>query len=83
MDGKVQAEAENFSSALQATFDSERRIIRPKLGGTVTPPADMMTAARNSLSDQAFEDLMEQTDGRAPTPDELCKMVEAYRQART
>lgn len=51
------------------------------LAGTVKPPADMMEAARKSLSDQAFADLMEQTDGKPPTPDQLCKMVDGCRQA--
>lgn len=52
-----------------------------RLVGTVTPPPDMMEAARLSLTEQAFKDLMEQTGGLAPTPDELCKMVDASRQA--
>jgi hypothetical protein len=53
------------------------------LAGSVTPPDDMMTAARKSLSEAAFNDLMEQTGGLAPTPDELCKMVDACRQAQS
>jgi hypothetical protein len=52
------------------------------LFGKVTHPKDMMEAARKSLSEQAFKDLMEQTGGRAPTPDELCAMVDAIRQAQ-
>lgn len=51
------------------------------LVGMVTPPADMTEAARKSLPEQAFNDLMEQTGGRAPTPEELCAMVDAVRQA--
>lgn len=56
----------------------------PHLGGSVTPPADMLAAARNSLEEfpGAFEDLMEQTGGRVPTADELCAMVDACRQAQ-
>jgi hypothetical protein len=42
----------------------------------------MMAAAKASLDQKAFEDLMEQTGGRAPTPDELCAMVDARRQAQ-
>lgn len=57
-------------------------MIQKQLSGTVTPPPDMMDAARKSLSDQAFADLMEQTGGREPTPDELCKMVDSCRQAQ-
>lgn len=53
----------------------------PVMSGTFTPPADMMAAARQSLSEGAFADLMEQTGGRPPTPDELCKMVDGCRQA--
>ncbi len=50
--------------------------------GSVKPPQDMVAAARASLSEKAFQDLMEQTKGAAPTPDELCKMVDACRQAK-
>jgi hypothetical protein len=52
--------------------------------GRVTPPADMLKAARDSLAEfpNAFEDLMQQTGGRAPTPDELCKMADGCRAAR-
>lgn len=53
-----------------------------QFAGTVTPPVDMMDAARKSLSEQAFKDLMEQTGGRAPTADELCAMVDSCRQAQ-
>lgn len=52
--------------------------------GKVAPPTDMMSAAKASLEQfpHAFEDLMQQTKGAAPTPDELCKMVDACRQAQ-
>jgi hypothetical protein len=53
-----------------------------QFAGKVTPPADMIAAAKASLSEKAFADLMEQTGGREPTPDELCKMVDACRQAQ-
>jgi hypothetical protein len=52
-----------------------------KFVGEVTPPADMMDAARRSLPDDAFHALMEQTGGAPPTPDELCRMVDSVRQA--
>jgi hypothetical protein len=52
-----------------------------KFAGTVTPPSDMLEAARLSLSEQAFKDLMDQTGGNPPTPDELCKMADSCRQA--
>jgi hypothetical protein len=55
--------------------------VNKNLSGTVTPPPDMMKAAELSLSEQAFKDLMEQTQGQPPTPDQLCKMVDASRQA--
>lgn len=51
------------------------------LVGTVTPPPDMMEAAKKSLPEQAFQDLMEQTQGQPPTPEQLCKMADACRQA--
>lgn len=56
-------------------------MINKQFAGRVTAPTDMMDAAKKSLSEQAFKDLMEQTGGRAPTPDELCKMVDSCRQA--
>lgn len=52
-----------------------------QFAGKVTPPPDMIAAARASLSEQAFKDLMDQTGGNPPTPDELCAMVTACRQA--
>lgn len=53
-----------------------------QFAGKVTAPTDMIEAARKSLPEQAFKDLMDQTGGIAPTPDELCKMVDACRQAQ-
>jgi hypothetical protein len=55
-----------------------------QFAGTVTPPADMMEAARKSLEPfpDAFADLMAQTNGKAPTPDQLCKMVDSCLQAQ-
>ena len=47
--------------------------------GQVTPPADMMWAARESLSPAAFSALLATTGGRAPTPAELCAAVEVER----
>lgn len=55
--------------------------LHKQFAGTVIPPADMMEAARLSLSEQAFNDLMEQTGGKPPTPEQLCKMADACRQA--
>lgn len=54
----------------------------PAMSGTVTPPADMLAAARRDLSDEAYERLMQVTGGAAPTPRQLCELVEAER-ART
>ncbi len=51
-----------------------------RASGTATPPADMIAAARSSLSPQAFEDLMRRTAGRPPTPDELVAAVEAEKE---
>jgi hypothetical protein len=53
----------------------------PLYVGTVKPPADMMEAARLSLSDTAFANLMERTGGKAPTPAELCEFADAERLA--
>lgn len=49
------------------------------LSGKVTPPSDMIEAARKSLSPEDFEELMKHTGGRPPTPDELCAAVERKR----
>ena len=51
----------------------------PQIAGTVTPPADMLGAARESLSPAAFHALLDTTGGRAPTSAELCAAVEAER----
>lgn len=77
----IASETENVAAALSGISAPVPRPPALKLCGTVSPPADMMEAARLSLSEQAFADLMEQTGGKAPTPDELCKMVDAARQA--
>lgn len=45
------------------------------MSGTVTPPTDMINAARLSLSDAAFNDLMNQTGNQPPTPAQLCAAV--------
>lgn len=45
--------------------------------GTVTPPADMMNAARLSLPADRFEKLMTMTGGQSPTPEQLVAAVEA------
>lgn len=50
-----------------------------KLGGTVTPPADMVAAARRDLSPLGFQALMQLTNGQPPTPAQLVKAVEAER----
>jgi hypothetical protein len=50
------------------------------LNGTVTPPADMMDAARQSLSPELFEILVQATGGRAPTPTELCAFADYQRE---
>lgn len=54
---------------------------RPQFAGSVTPPPDMIDAARKSLDADGFEELMRETAGRAPTPDELVAKVEARRAA--
>jgi hypothetical protein len=50
-----------------------------KLAGMVTPPADMMAAARRDLSPDAFEKLMQATGGAPPTPSQLVAAVEEER----
>jgi hypothetical protein len=52
-----------------------------EFNGTVTPPADMMDAARRSLSPTGFSNLMARTSGLAPTPAELVEFADAERQA--
>ena len=51
------------------------------MSGTVTPPADMHAAARKSLSEAGYERLMKETGGAAPTPRQLCELVESERAA--
>jgi hypothetical protein len=51
------------------------------LVGRVTPPADMMGAAKASLSENAFKDLMIETGGTPPTPEQLCKKADEARRA--
>lgn len=50
-----------------------------KLAGEVTPPADMVNAARLSLSEAGFNDLMNQTGQVPPTAAQLCAAVELER----
>lgn len=50
-----------------------------KAYGRVTPPADMVEAARKSLSTEGFDNLMRRTEGRPPTPKELCAAVDQER----
>jgi hypothetical protein len=54
---------------------------KPNLTGAVTPPTNMMDAARASLSEAGFANLMARTGGRAPTPAELVEFADAERQA--
>jgi len=49
--------------------------------GSAKPPADMMEAARQSLTPTGFANLMERTAGRAPTPAELVEFADAERAA--
>jgi len=52
-----------------------------KLAGKVSPPTDMIEAARLSLSEVGFKDLMNQTGNAAPTSAQLCAAVEQERRA--
>ena len=50
--------------------------------GNVKPPADMIAAARNSLSEAGFDRLMkvvEARGGKEPTPAELCREADFER----
>jgi hypothetical protein len=49
--------------------------------GTSCPPLDMVGAAEASLSTAGFQDLMHQTGGAPPTPEQLCAAVEQERRA--
>jgi hypothetical protein len=44
--------------------------------GRVTPPKDMVEAARGSLSASGFDKLMRRLNGRSPTSAELVAAVE-------
>lgn len=48
--------------------------------GNVTPPPDLMEAARKSLSAAGFERLMQITGGAIPTPAQLCREADYERQ---
>jgi hypothetical protein len=50
-----------------------------KLEGTVTPPADMVAAAKRDLSPPGFDKLMAATSGAPPTPRQLVAAVEEER----
>lgn len=52
----------------------------PLMTGMVTPPADLMAAARASLSEAGFARLMEVTSGETPTPRQIAREAdfEAY-----
>lgn len=50
-----------------------------ELHGQVLPPANMLGAAEASLSPSGYLDLMNQTGGLAPTPEQLCAAVELER----
>lgn len=50
-----------------------------KLHGMVTPPADMVAAARRDLSPEGFAQLMQLTGGNPPTPAQLVAAVEEER----
>lgn len=54
--------------------------IEIRMEGASKPPANMMEAARASLSAEAFAQLMERTGGRPPTPAELCAFADAERE---
>jgi hypothetical protein len=49
--------------------------------GKTLPPGNMMSAARASLSPTGFDNLMQRTGGRAPTPAELVEFADAERLA--
>lgn len=50
-----------------------------RLNGRVTPPANMVEAARKSLSPAGFDKLMQRVGTRSPTPAELVAAVEEER----
>ena len=47
--------------------------------GKVTPPADMIGAARRDLTPERFEALMAATGGQPPSPAQLVQAVEEQR----
>lgn len=49
------------------------------LVGSVRPPTDMIDAARKSLSEAGFNDLIAQTGGAPPTSAQLVAAVELER----
>lgn len=52
----------------------------PLINGRVTPPKDMVEAARKSLSAEGFDKLMAQLPaGQSPTAAQLCAAVEKER----
>lgn len=53
------------------------------LVGSVTPPQDMMEAARKSLSPEDFEALMLETGGEPPTAEQLCRKADEARERTT
>lgn len=57
--------------------------IKLQLEGAHKPPTNMMDAARQSLSEAGFTELMRRTDGSAPTPAQLCELADAERDAAT
>ncbi len=58
-------------------IDASLRGYRLGLVGRVTPPADMIGAARQSLPAHKFDEMMRLTDGKPPTPAQLCEMADA------
>lgn len=47
--------------------------------GTSSPPPDLLDAAKRSLSDHGFNDLLNQTGGATPSVAQLCAAVEQER----
>jgi hypothetical protein len=48
--------------------------------GSVTPPADMMAAAKASLTEEGFAELMRETGGASPTPAQLVRIADRERE---
>lgn len=53
---------------------------QPIAHGTVTPPDDMMAAARASLSEEGFAELMAETGNQPPTPAQLVRIADRERE---